>query len=612
MKLKKTIAAIAAAALTASAISLAALAGAEEEHEHAVSSWTSISDTQHQGTCTGKIPDPDDNDQEIDCEEEVAEGHDFIYNYAGEKKHTISCSKCDFEKTVDCTEAAIDTAVPPTCTEAGKTAGKKCSVCEEVLEAIADVEATGHTAATTWTTDTTQHWKVCSKTGCGAVVGEKANHTLVDKSDNTGHYKECSVCDYKTTPTPHAAAANAAWLDDGANHYKECAVAGCGAKVESDAHAATGDTKKDATNHWGECTCGKVIDKTAHSGTTKMSATQHWTECDTCGWVTAAVNHDTDDEGACSVCGYEEDVTDDDDLDDYDDSGNTADTPATQPHQHTAANDWSKDDDNHWHACTANDGGKLDIAAHTYVEGVCSACGAQENSGGSEGGDEGDGDDDNQGGGDVVTTPADDPVTTPADDVVTTPASNDNAVVDDTDSSTESTSGSSASTGGAGAVEVSSPAQVAATRNPVLVVNAADTPVSADMLEAFTKNDDAKTLTLSYNSSLKIAIDKEDVNDTSADIDISVNTDDFLSAKEVKKLGATKVVQIDLEGEGKIEGVDKVTVKYRVGAKFAGKEVAVYEYVDGKLVKIGTGKVTANGFVNFKTDHFGQFVIAVE
>ena len=198
----------------------------------------------------------------------------------------------------------------------------------------------------------------------------------------------------------------------------------------------------------------------------------------------------------------------------------------------------------------------------------------------------------------------DDNVTPPADD-----NDKDNAVVADGSASVGVVTGASSSSE---AATVSTPAQVAATRNPNLTVNAGEASVSSDMLTAFVKNDDAKTLTLSYSSTLKIAVDKDDVSDTSADLDISVSTEGFLSAKEIKKLDATKVVQIDLEGEGKIEGVDKVVVKYRVGAKLAGKEVTVYEYVNGKLVKIGTGKVTANGFVNFKTDHYGQFVIAVE
>lgn len=37
-------------------------------------------------------------------------------------------------------------------------------------------------------------------------------------------------------------------------------------------------------------------------------------------------------------------------------------------HVHTASTTWSKDATNHWHECTANDGGKVDLVAHTYGE----------------------------------------------------------------------------------------------------------------------------------------------------------------------------------------------------------------------------------------------------
>ena len=38
----------------------------------------------------------------------------------------------------------VDNAVAPTCTEAGKTAGKHCSVCDTVLVVQTTVEALGH------------------------------------------------------------------------------------------------------------------------------------------------------------------------------------------------------------------------------------------------------------------------------------------------------------------------------------------------------------------------------------------------------------------------------------------------------------------------------------
>ena len=38
----------------------------------------------------------------------------------------------------------LDKAVAPTCTESGKTTGKHCETCGEVLEAQTEIPATGH------------------------------------------------------------------------------------------------------------------------------------------------------------------------------------------------------------------------------------------------------------------------------------------------------------------------------------------------------------------------------------------------------------------------------------------------------------------------------------
>lgn len=164
---------------------------------------------------------------------------------------------------------------------------------------------------------------------------------------------------------------------------------------------------------------------------------------------------------------------------------------------------------------------------------------------------------------------------------------------------------------------VSSPAEISASKNADVTVNAASEPVSAEMVTAFVNNDAAKTMTLSYGSALKVAVNKEDVTDAeTANLDFSVSGENFLSSSDIEDnevlSEATKIVQIDFVSEGKIDGVDKVTVKSKVGVKLAGKTVTVFEYVDGKLVNLGKTEVTASGYVKFKTDHFGQFVLAVE
>ena len=45
------------------------------------------------------------------------------------------------------------------------------------------------------------------------------------------------------------------------------------------------------------------------------------------------------------------------------------------PHEHEYSADWSSDETNHWHAALCDDAESADLAAHTFVEGVCSVCG---------------------------------------------------------------------------------------------------------------------------------------------------------------------------------------------------------------------------------------------
>ncbi|MDE6131947.1 MAG: hypothetical protein K2G04_01015 [Oscillospiraceae bacterium] len=56
--------------------------------------------------------------------------------------------------------------------------------------------------------------------------------------------------------------------------------------------------------------------------------------------------------------------------------------PSGGEHTHTPASEWSKDGTNHWHACSGCDE-KLDLAAHIYVDGACSVCGAADPNAGS-------------------------------------------------------------------------------------------------------------------------------------------------------------------------------------------------------------------------------------
>ena len=134
-----------------------------------------------------------------------------------EGKH---CPACNEVLIAQETVAALghtevtDAAVAPTCTVSGKTEGKHCSVCGEVLVAQTVVAAKGHTvvvdaavAATCTETGLTEgkHCSVCGEVLVAQTVVAAKGHTVVVDAavaatcTETGltEGKHCSKCDYK-------------------------------------------------------------------------------------------------------------------------------------------------------------------------------------------------------------------------------------------------------------------------------------------------------------------------------------------------------------------------------------------------------------------------------
>ena len=202
------------------------------------------------------------------------------------------CDTCGYDKPVPHTHnLTLVPAKAPTCTEKGNTAYYTCDGCDKWFEdatgasEITDktsviLAATGHSASD-WKSDNTDHWKECTVVGCGVIIeGSKAAHTagewIIDTpataTTSGSKHKECTVCGY-TMATETIPAT-------GGEHT----------------HSYGSDWKNDATNHWHECSCGDKADKAAHDfkwvvdkeATATQKGSKH-EECRVCGYKKAAV-----------------------------------------------------------------------------------------------------------------------------------------------------------------------------------------------------------------------------------------------------------------------------------------------------------------------------------
>ena len=246
------------------------------------------------------------------------------------------CDTCGYDKTVPHTHnLTLVPAKAPTCTEKGNTAYYTCDGCDKWFEdatgasEITDktsviLAATGHSASD-WKSDNTDHWKECTVVGCGVIIeGSKAAHTagewIIDTpataTTSGSKHKECTVCGY-TMATETIPATG------GGEHT----------------HSYGSEWKNDADNHWHECFCGDKKDTAAHTAGEWIIDTP------------ATATTDGSKHKECTVCGYTMTIET---------------IPATGggEHTHSYGSDWKNDATNHWHECSCGD--KADKAAHDF------------------------------------------------------------------------------------------------------------------------------------------------------------------------------------------------------------------------------------------------------
>ena len=90
-----------------------------------------------------------------------------------------------------------------------------------------ECETNGHSFATEWTSDTTDHWHKCAS--CNE-VSDKAAHVYDNDVDAT-----CNTCGYeRAAHTAHTA--GTVWENDETNHWHVCTASGCEEKLDTAAH----------------------------------------------------------------------------------------------------------------------------------------------------------------------------------------------------------------------------------------------------------------------------------------------------------------------------------------------------------------------------------------
>ena len=326
-----------------------------------------------------------------------------------------------------------------TCTEAGEME-YKCSICGETKNE--SIEALGHDWSAWTSADENNHSRTCMRDGCGATeTGEHSwDEGTVTKEPTATEAGvrtfTCTVCQATkteeiaatgTTEPAHTHSWSSDWKYDDNYHWHDCTADGCDIKDNSGKNgyaAHTWDegtvTKEPTATEAGvrtfTCTVCQATktEEIAATGTTEPTHTHnwssdwkyddnyHWHECtaDGCDITEnsgkngyAAHNRDegkvtkepsTTEKGiktyTCKDCGAEK----------------TEEIPMLE-HQHSWSTEWTKNDQFHWHDCTAQgctetdnskkngfgthswDSGKVLKAATTSAAGTmeykCTVCG---------------------------------------------------------------------------------------------------------------------------------------------------------------------------------------------------------------------------------------------
>ncbi|MCH5153239.1 MAG: hypothetical protein J1F68_04710 [Clostridiales bacterium] len=115
--------------------------------------------------------------------------HKFAAEWSSDgTNHWHECT-CGEKSDVAAHTEQVVPAVGASCTQTGLTEGKKCSVCDRVLNAQTTVGMLDHDFTGEWKKNENGHWRVCQNEGCDE-TSTPAQHEL-------NNANRCTVCDYQ-------------------------------------------------------------------------------------------------------------------------------------------------------------------------------------------------------------------------------------------------------------------------------------------------------------------------------------------------------------------------------------------------------------------------------
>ncbi len=292
--------------------------------------------------------------------------HNFTWENKDEEQHVGTCSICGDVKTEKHGWGEGFNITPATCTEPGSET-LECLLCH--TQKTVRIDPKGHA----WDNDCDPD---CNN-GCGET--REAGHKYEEKfsSDEDKHWHACSVCGDKGELTAHVPGPAATETT-----AQTCTTCGYEIKPKlAHVHDFSEEWQQDADYHWHICLkkgCYSRMDNDTHDYTDACDVT-----CNTCGhirvaphqygmeWRASDLGHWQD----CLLCGNHSEI-----LEHIPGAPATADTPQVCTecnfwiqyplnHEHTLAEVWSYDDNNHWKYCTECSA-HCEEAPHNWDEGT--------------------------------------------------------------------------------------------------------------------------------------------------------------------------------------------------------------------------------------------------